>query len=120
MRQSRRGRRTPSFANGSPSEMQLKGSDMQAEALVLRQSILPRCDVRHRRSLKAEHEPSIDRSSGRDVSEGEAISCDVPLVREMGLKHIENLDRCDPSLLDLGRIALGFGQTHQLHDKRMK
>jgi GNAT superfamily N-acetyltransferase len=93
---------------------------MQAETLVLGQSRLPRLNFRHRRALQIEDEPSIDRSSGRNVAESEAFSSDVGLAREMRFKHAENLDHSDPSLLDLGRIAPSLGQTYQLHDKRMK
>jgi hypothetical protein len=105
---------------GSAREMELTRSDMQAETLVLGQSSLPRRDFRHRRSLQVKYQPSIDCGSAWNVTDGEAISGDVRLVRETGLKHAESIDHFDPSLFDLGRVALVCRQTYQLHEKRMK
>ena len=105
---------------GSAREMELTRSDMQAKALVLGKSSLPRRDFRHRRSLQVKYQPSIDRDSGRNVTNGEAISSDVCSVRETGFKHTESIEHFDPGLFDVGRIALVFRQTYQFHDKRMK
>src|SRR6266566_8707733 len=85
--------------------MEVARSNVRAEALALAEAVLPSDDVAHVGPLQVEGQPAVDGGTGRDITNGEAVACDVRLAGKMSLEHPERTEDRHAGLLDLDCIA---------------